>query len=55
MGADGSGRVVIPRIKEPHVFIHNHPDGAIFSHTDLNSFTNNQQAKILTAIRRENG
>lgn len=47
-GAAGSVLAKQPDI--PHMFLHNHPDGQIFSHTDIESFIFRDSTMVLTAV-----
>ncbi|GHV08506.1 hypothetical protein FACS1894217_11060 [Clostridia bacterium] len=50
VGGAGKGNVKIQRVNRPHVMIHNHPDGLVFSHTDIISFANNPFMNTMTAV-----
>ncbi len=50
VGAAAAQRIVIPRCHEPHIFMHNHPSGEIFSYTDLTSFLANDKMYGMTAV-----
>lgn len=43
-------QIAMPRCQEPHIFIHNHPSGEIFSYTDLTSFLANDKMYGMTAV-----
>lgn len=44
------GQVRIPDFLEPHIAIHNHPDGLTFSGSDVERFIERSDLQILTAI-----
>lgn len=45
-----NGRVYIPRYNVPYIVLHTHPDGEIFSHTDLSSLITNDNMRGLTIV-----
>ena len=50
IGEDTDHSVVMRRCTVPHIFIHNHPSGAVFSYTDLTSFALNETMQGMTAV-----
>ena len=50
VGDSAAQQIVMPRCREPHIFIHNHPSGEIFSYADLTSFLANDKMQGMTAV-----
>ena len=50
IGDAAAQQIIMPRCQEPHVFIHNHPSGEIFSHTDILPFAMNENTLAITAV-----
>jgi len=50
IGDAAAQQIVMPRCQEPHIFMHNHPSGEIFSYTDLTSFLANDKMYGMTAV-----
>lgn len=50
VGKGATHQVFMPHYNKPHVLIHNHPSGEIFSHTDLVSFAMNGYMQTITAV-----
>lgn len=50
IGDAAAQQIIMPRFQEPHVFIHNHPSGEIFSHTDILPFAMNENMLAITAV-----
>lgn len=44
------GTVKIPRVSEPHIVLHNHPDGNTFSEGDIESFITRTNMQSMTAV-----
>ncbi len=49
-GKPGENQIFFPQCDLPHVLIHNHPSGNIFSPADINSFIYRYGMEILTAV-----
>ena len=50
IGESAGQQIDMPRCNEPHILIHNHPSGMIFSPGDVNSFGLRVDTTVLTAI-----
>lgn len=50
VGDAAAQQIVMPRCQKPHIFIHNHPSGEIFSHTDIVPFAMNENMQAITAV-----
>ena len=50
VGIPGKGSVRLPRQEEPYVTIHNHPDGQIFSHTDIQRFIDSFEMQTMVVV-----
>ena len=50
IGIDGDSTVKLPRINKPHITIHNHPDGNIFSHVDLMRFIDDAEMQVMSIV-----
>lgn len=50
IGESAGQQIDMPRCDEPHILIHNHPSGMIFSPGDVNSFGLRVDTTVLTAI-----
>ncbi|MCI8714327.1 MAG: hypothetical protein HFF66_00830 [Oscillospiraceae bacterium] len=50
IGDAAAQQIVMPRCQEPHIFMHNHPSGEIFSHTDIVPFAMNENMQALTVV-----
>lgn len=50
IGDAAAQQIVMPRCQKPHIFIHNHPSGKIFSHTDIVPFAMNENMQAITAV-----
>lgn len=50
VGDAAAQQIVMPRRQKPHIFIHNHPGGEIFSHTDIVPFAMNENMQAITAV-----
>lgn len=50
VGDAAAQQIVMPRCQKPHIFIHNHPSGKIFSHTDIVPFAMNENMQAITAV-----
>lgn len=50
IGDAAAQQIVMPRCQEPHVLLHNHPSGEIFSHTDIAPFAMNENMQALTVV-----
>ena len=50
IGEDTAQQISLPRYAEPHVLIHNHPSGLMFSPGDINSFGLRFDTVIMTVV-----
>lgn len=50
VGVPGKGSVRLPRQDEPYITIHNHPDGQIFSHTDIQRFIDSFEMQTMVVV-----
>ena len=51
VGEDGAQEVRIPSVKEPHVILHNHPDGMTFSSSDIEGLVlSHPSGRVLSAV-----
>lgn len=50
IGADSEQTISLPRYASPHILIHNHPSGELFSHTDIAPFVMNENMQAITAV-----
>lgn len=50
LGEDAAQGIKLPRCTEPHIIIHNHPDGLTFSGKDIETFIGNFDMSVLTAV-----
>ena len=50
IGEDKDHSIFIPQCDEPHIVIHNHPSGTIFSPDDINNFGLREETEVLTAV-----
>lgn len=49
-GAEANHQIKLPHYTEPHVLIHNHPSGLIFSEKDIEKFILNPDMIIFTTV-----
>ena len=50
IGKPGENRVYLPSVNVPHVTVHTHPDGEIFSGTDIEHFLWNTTAETMIVV-----
>lgn len=50
VGDASAQQIVMSRCDEPHILIHNHPSGEIFSHIDILPFAMNETMQAITAV-----
>lgn len=50
IGDAAAQQIVMPRCHDPHILLHNHPSGEIFSHTDIVPFAMNENMQAITAV-----
>ena len=50
VGTERDFQINLPHCSIPHIVVHNHPSGEIFSHTDLVPFVMNENMQAITAI-----
>lgn len=46
----GRHQVSLPSCEVPHIIIHSHPDGQVFSGTDIRKFISSSSMEMMTAV-----
>ncbi len=49
-GETGRHQVSLPSCEVPHIIIHSHPDGQVFSGTDIRKFISSSSMEMMTAV-----
>lgn len=53
MGDHGENGVILPVFDTPYIVLHNHPDGQIFSHTDVETFLFRSDMEIISIVTND--